>query len=138
MRIALKRQALDRDGYILRVALPLLVVLAAMLVTRVPKPLVPTCTFKNWTGIPCGGCGTFRGLDLLARGELGAALVMQPLIIGSACLAIVYALCTLAAALFRWPRLQLIRWSARDTGWCLCFAVLGYFVNWGYLILDGR
>jgi len=120
------------------VALPLLVVLAAMLVTRVPQPLVPACTFKNWTGIPCGGCGTFRSLDLLARGELGAALVMQPLIIGSACLAIVYALCTLAAALFRWPRLQLIRWSARDTGWCLCFAVLGYFVNWGYLILDGR
>ena len=138
MRIALKRQALDRDGYILRVALPLLVVPAAMLVTRVPQPLVPACTFKNWTGMPCGGCGTFRGLSLLTQGQVVDAWAMQPLVIGSACLAIVYALYTLVAALFRWPRVQLTRWSARDTGWCLCFAVLGYFVNWGYLILDGR
>lgn len=37
------------------------------------------CLLRNWTGIPCPGCGVTRSLAALLRGDLGAALRVHPL-----------------------------------------------------------
>ncbi|MFT5123886.1 MAG: hypothetical protein ACI9TH_004680 [Kiritimatiellia bacterium] len=138
MRIVLQRQTLDRDGFVLRVVLPLLIVLALALTTLVPQPFVPACNFKTLTGMPCGGCGTFRGLGLLARGDIVSAWTMQPLIIGACLVAAAYAMYTFVASLLRWPQIGVAQWTARNTAWVISFAVFAYVANWGYLIFDGR
>jgi hypothetical protein len=40
---------------------------------------VPPCPFHALTGLPCAGCGTTRAVVALARGDVPAALALNPL-----------------------------------------------------------
>jgi len=42
-------------------------------------PLLPPCAFRALTGVPCLSCGTTRAAVALLHGDLGAALIVNPL-----------------------------------------------------------
>ena len=95
------------------------------------------CLLKAGTGVPCPTCGLTRVLEALARGDVAAALAINPLAllaIGGGLLYLGYAWLVVAGVLrpvrLGWlsPPMPLwLRWGLP--------AALG--VNWVYLILAG-
>jgi hypothetical protein len=47
--------------------------------TQVGASMVTVCALKGLTGWPCPACGTTRALLTLARGDLAAAVTLNPL-----------------------------------------------------------
>lgn len=101
-------------------------------------PLAGDCRFKGWFGIPCGTCGITRALLLLQHGDLWLALRMNPLLIA----ATVAALCYTPIAWLLWlgklPRPRLAAPSPAGRWLLLGLALGAFFLNWGFLIMDGR
>ncbi|HET6363493.1 MAG TPA: DUF2752 domain-containing protein [Nitrospirota bacterium] len=95
----------------------------------------PSCVFKGLTGVPCPTCGATRSVVHLARGELFASFVMNPLV--SLCFVIAtlvffYCLITLIMDI---PRISFIlsdheKNIVRSGTFALALA------NWCYLILS--
>jgi hypothetical protein len=104
----------------------------------VPEGLVPGCNFKHLTGYPCGGCGTFRGLGKLAKLDLPAAFISQPLIISLFVGTAGYSLYAMAARWFGWIIPVVSQWTSRDTKFLWGAVVLLFIANWAFLISDGR
>ena len=106
--------------------------------TFAPAFLIPRCHFKHFTGIPCGGCGTFRGLDELISLNIMHALRSQPLMITLFLCVTAYCIYTGLAFLLKRPVLTIRHWNRKDT--LTSAAVFGilFFANWMFLIADGR
>lgn len=102
------------------------------------EPLAGDCRFKGWFGFPCGTCGITRALLLLQHGELWSALRMNPLLIT----AVVTALCYAPIAWILWlgklPRPRIAAPSPAGRWLLLGLALGAFFLNWGFLIMDGR
>jgi len=93
------------------------------------------CGWKTVTGLPCLGCGGTRALFLLARGEWGDALRMNPgavLAAAGVAIAAVYAAGVVFLGLSPWRP----QWAARvPWRWLVLGAILA---NWAYLLAAGR
>ncbi len=96
-------------------------------------PLAPSCVFRTLTGIPCPTCGATRSVVNLARGEVFAAFMMNPLIalcLITAILVFLYRLVTLA---FDLPKINMIL-SSEDVEALRVGAVTLILAQWVYLI----
>lgn len=110
-----------------------LALVAAHLVELWQLP-VPPCTTRSLTGWPCPFCGSTRTLMAAARGELAAAVRLNPLIFLGAAAVLGWSVARaierftgrrFTAGLGEW--LRRLRW-----GWLLAGALL---VNWVYLAI---
>jgi len=96
--------------------------------------MLPPCTFKAFTGIPCPTCGTTRLLTHLANGDLAGAFELNPavaLVVVAAILLFAYD----AAALVCGSRIA-CSCSDRETRWIRSGAVAAFLVNWFYLTVN--
>lgn len=93
------------------------------------------CGWKEFTGLPCAGCGGTRALLLLVRGDWGTALLMNP---GVALAAVLGAAVSLYAAGVVFLKLPPWRpsWAARFRWRWLALAAV--VANWIYLLAAGR
>jgi Protein of unknown function (DUF2752) len=96
---------------------------------------ITLCTFKAMTGLPCMTCGGTRTLGLLARGDLGAALAMNPLVALAFFVLVPWALVDLVL----WTRGRAVAIELGPAGPRAVIAVIVVVLaNWAYLILMGR
>ena len=86
----------------------------------------PQCPFRALTGLDCPGCGTLRGLHQLARGDLIAALDLNPLMVLSLPFVAFSALSRAAGELRGRPVPSIFVPSAWI--WMLLVAVISFFV----------
>lgn len=93
-------------------------------------PLLPTCSYREWLGIPCATCGTSGAALALARGDVPGALRSNPL---GASAAIVFLAGGLIAPLWAWivARVPTRRPRGRSL---LAGIVLLILANWAYLV----
>jgi hypothetical protein len=57
----------------------ILVLVVLSLLPRTALGLMPPCTFKNLTGLPCALCGGTRSAHALLHGDVATALYLNPL-----------------------------------------------------------
>lgn len=95
-------------------------------------PHLRSCTFRNFTGIPCPTCGTTRTALALLDFDLPAALIVNPLATAAGVAFLVGGGLALVWALMCGPfPASSLRWSRR---WTLVILGAG-LINWIYLIL---
>jgi hypothetical protein len=87
------------------------------------------CTFRRMTGVPCATCGSTRAAFALARGDLFAALLLNPLVVVTGAVLALILLARLVSA--RRLRLELSR-PGRWLAWSIA-AVL-FAANWAWVI----
>jgi hypothetical protein len=95
------------------------------------------CPFKAATGWPCPTCGATRAVFALARGEMAAALSMNPAAVVLVVLYAIFACYAAATLVLDLPRVR-VRLASGDlvpARWTLGLATLG---TWGYLLAAGR
>lgn len=94
---------------------------------------LPSCAFKDLTGLPCPTCGSTRSIVHLAHGEFLSSLVMNPLIsIGSIGSTFLFLYCILTLA-FDKPRLGFVL-TEREKNAVRAGVVLLVLANWSYLV----
>jgi hypothetical protein len=93
--------------------------------------LLPSCTFKSMTGVPCPTCGTTRLLTHLAQGDLSIAFCLNPAVAFILISAIVLFLYD-AIVLFSGSRVA-FSLSPRESQWIRSGAIVALLVNWVYL-----
>jgi hypothetical protein len=143
MRLLLKPQSAERTDfeYVFGVLFIPLYTLFVFLLSRLPLSWVPRCRFHATTGIPCPGCGAFRGARLLFSGHALEAWLTQPILISVAFFALAYSLYSWIVVVGRLPRLHIEFVPARRRSVqrkMILVSVLLFLTNWMYLILDGR
>ena len=111
---------------------------AAFLCRLWPPALRPTCLFHAVTGLPCLTCGAFRCAELLARGALRDAWLMQPLLATLAIAAAAVSVYSWLALVLPLPPPRVPRWSRKSWLAAAVLAALLVLVNWAYLIAVGR
>ncbi|HYN42833.1 MAG TPA: DUF2752 domain-containing protein [Thermoanaerobaculia bacterium] len=103
------------------------------LVSRVASVLLP-CPVKAFTNVPCPACGSGRATLALARLDLPAAFVSNPLFSLAALLFVAGGVVALALAVsgrgVPEPRTLSVTLRAG--------LVLAVVANWAWLVLDGR
>jgi hypothetical protein len=112
--------------------IPLL--LAAMVgLTFLPESWHPRCwLYENW-GIACPACGGFRALQRLCRGNVWAALCLQPLLVLTALVAVAYSLYAFGVVCGRFRALRLVELTPRDRRIMVGVGVLLILLNWLYV-----
>lgn len=115
------------------------IALAALVLVRILPvfEMLPSCAFKHLSGAPCPACGSARSLRELAHGNFLSACALNPLFsaamlgaIGALLFDVVLGLCGL-------PR-PTLRVSRRAGNRLRILAVILFFANWTYLIMDHR
>jgi len=96
---------------------------------------VPSCVFRDLTGVPCPTCGATRSVVHLARGDFFASFSMNPLI--SLCIVVsvlvfFYSLITLIVGV---PRIG-VTLSDQEKNIVRYGTVALALANWCYLILS--
>jgi hypothetical protein len=96
---------------------------------------VPSCVFRDLTGVPCPTCGATRSVVHLARGEFFASFGMNPLV--SLCFVIAafaffYSLITLLVGV---PKIGVVL-SDREKNIVRSGTIALILANWCYLILS--
>jgi hypothetical protein len=95
----------------------------------------PRCTFHDWTGIPCPGCGATRSVRHLMHGNLPGALHMNPLFFIGVGLTGIYDLYAATVLALRLPRLRLDE-VPTWLGTTARFGIPALIVlNWAWLIV---
>ena len=96
--------------------------------------LVPSCAFKEHTGIPCPTCGSTRSIVYLSHGDFLAALMMNPLT--ALCLsgAVLLFLYDLVTVVFDVPRVSVSLTRREGNALRACIIAL-LITQWIYLIL---
>jgi hypothetical protein len=96
--------------------------------------MLPACTFKAVTGIPCPTCGTTRSLMYLAYGDITGSLIMNPLFSLAMISASILLLVRLTCLSFSHTRITLTH--TRREGTLLRAGMVGIFLaNWIYLMV---
>jgi hypothetical protein len=109
----------------------------AAMALAAPELRVPRCPFKILTGLPCPTCGATRACLALARGDLAAAWVFNPLLVFAGTGALVYLVYAAIVLAARLPRCRLLITATERTA--LRVAALAVVAaNWAYLITSGR
>jgi hypothetical protein len=97
---------------------------------------LPVCGFRQWTDLPCAGCGSTRAVLALSGGDIAGAWRWNPLATVAVCGAI------LGLATWLWDRrfgTAMAPAAARCLrpwlSWKALAALLG--LNWLYLLLNG-
>ncbi len=94
----------------------------------------PSCTLRSLTGIPCLTCGGTRCARALLEGDVGLALVWNPLVTVVVLAAGVFAIYAAVVTAFGWRRVRVWGLSRGERR----FLVIGVFgvaaANWVYLI----
>jgi hypothetical protein len=132
MRFFLKKRAKGQIEFGVIYGIMALLVLCAARFLPV-LTILPSCTFKSLTGVPCPTCGSTRSIVHLTHGEFLASLAMNPLAsiaCGGILLFFLYSLFTLALDS---PRLGLVL-TEREKNGVRIGVVLLVLANWGYLI----
>ncbi len=94
----------------------------------------PACTLRTLTGIPCLTCGGTRCARALMGGDVGLALVFNPLVVAAAFGAAIFMAYAAIVTAFGLRRLRVLGVSRGERRGLLIgiFALIG--ANWGYLI----
>ena len=109
-----------------------IVLLALVAARTLPiSTLLPACTFRSMTGVPCPTCGTTRLLTHLAQGDLSIAFCLNPAVAFILISAIVLFLYD-AIVLFSGSRVA-FSLSSRESQWIRLGAIVALLVNWVYL-----
>ncbi len=95
------------------------------------------CPVKTVTGLPCPSCGATRCALALARGDVGAALRLQPGLFALVALSCVYIPYALTVVIGRLPRVR-VRLSSRERLALRVAVPLAFVALWVFLVLDGR
>lgn len=106
-----------------------LLVLGGLLLERRAGSPVETCLFHRLSGHPCPTCGSTRVVLGLARGDWGAALLLNPLVALGLTLGGLVLLVRLVTA--RAPRLAL---SPREQHALLVLGVALLLGNWAWVL----
>ena len=105
-------------------ALALVVVGAVVLAAHAAG--IVLCPLRRFAGIPCPGCGSTRAAMLILRGEIAAAVAMNPLAVS------LFALFPAWLLFFRRRK-----WSCGAKVALLAIAVLAVAANWAWLLYRG-
>jgi hypothetical protein len=95
--------------------------------------LIPSCTFRMLTGIPCPTCGATRSVVALAGGNVAASFMMNPLTalcLLAGTLIFLYSLTCLA---FDLPKINLLLSSKEEIALKASVIIL-LLAQWAYLI----
>lgn len=95
------------------------------------------CPFRHITGIPCFTCGGTRAVLALARGDVRAAFVWNPLVAASAIAAAMWLFYAAVVTVLSAPRVR-VRLAERDRSVIRALAWAAIAGNWVFLILQGR
>ncbi len=106
-------------------------------ISYLPAKLIPICRFHATTGLPCPTCGATRSAQLLSTGNIIQAWLMQPLLITTTILAIIYSLYSFIVVLGKLPRIRLVNITAKNRNYILITSAIIIIVNWIYLALAG-
>jgi hypothetical protein len=133
-----EKQQPKTQGVPLGTVFGVVLVLAAALAAawlRLGLPL-PLCHFREWTGVPCPTCGATRMVQALLSGEIGQALVLNPLLFLGLAGVAAWALIATAVRLFGLPTWRM-RFGSRE--WLVVrLAVVALFLSdWIYLVWHG-
>jgi len=113
--------------------------LASYLLGRLHLPL-RTCTFLNWTGIPCPLCGGTRAFSGMVTGDWSNAVAESPLAsLFFLVVVVVFAWNTLALLTGRRIRRgRWLRFDSRRKRWAFgAVAAILVLANWGYRFQAG-
>lgn len=95
---------------------------------------LPSCFFREITGIPCPTCGGTRAALALLSGDLAGAFHANPLVAAAFVLLVGGGLVAGAIALAG----RGVREPERIPGWARAAVILVLAANWLWLIVDGR
>ena len=103
----------------------LAVLVVSLLFAPGSLPDLPLCNFREWTGLPCIGCGMTRAFCAIGHGKFSSAWEYNPL--GFLFYAAAVALLFLPLARRKWPG---IGKRFASTPWFLRLAILSIAVMW--------
>ena len=95
--------------------------------------LIPSCVFKNCTGLPCPTCGSSRAIVHLAHGDILSSIAMNPLTALCLAAAVSYFLFSLTTLVFDTRRMSL-KLEENEKSVVRAGEVLLILVNWAYLV----
>ncbi len=95
--------------------------------------LMPACAFKMLTGIPCPTCGATRSVVALARGDVTASFIMNPLTALCLLAGILVFLYSLATIIFDLPKINMLLSSKNEIALKASVIIL-ILAQWAYLI----
>ncbi len=141
-------QLLQTEGYrntsvsvasLMCLFLPVFNLLAGLLffherLTFLPESLHPRCwLYANW-GVACPACGGFRALQLLCRGKVWAAIDLQPLLVLTVLVAVVYSLYAFGVVFCRLRAFRVAEVTRRDRRIMVGIGFILILLNWGYVL----
>ncbi len=95
--------------------------------------LMPSCAFRRLTGIPCPSCGATRSVVALARGDVIASFMMNPLTALCFLAGVLIFLYSLATIAFALPKINMLLSSKEEIALKASVIVL-ILAQWIYLI----
>ncbi len=95
--------------------------------------LMPSCAFRMLTGIPCPTCGATRSIIALARGDVTASFIMNPLTALCLLAGILVFLYSLATVVFDLPKISMLL-SPKDEIALKTGIIILILAQWIYLI----
>jgi hypothetical protein len=96
--------------------------------------MLPPCAFRSAVGLPCPACGATRALVALARGDVGQALVLNPLLSLVVIAGLVLFFANVLSLALRLPRPSFV--LTRKEGWLVRSLAAGaVLLNWMFLAL---
>lgn len=98
---------------------------------------LPRCLFKLMTGLPCPTCGLTRAVMAMARFDVGAAFVLNPLAVAATAVGVMYLIYAAVVLAGRLPRLR-PRLAPRDLRTARILVLTALSANWLYLVVAGR
>ncbi len=107
---------------------------AAWYMVRHAERFPVQCLFHRWTGFPCPTCGTFRALQQIKVGHIGAAWRLNPLGTVAAFAGAVFVAYSWIAVLFRLPRPRLTGVSRIGRILLVTGVVVVILTNWWWLV----
>jgi hypothetical protein len=132
MRVAFKKRSTGGIEFgILYGSITLLVLCAARFLPILS--ISPSCVFKGITGIPCPTCGSTRAAIFLSRGDVAAALTMNPLATLGFIAAVLYFFYSIVTLIFDLPRISFTLREPEKQAVRVA-AIMLLLVQWIYLI----
>ena len=98
---------------------------------------MPRCPLHAATGIPCPTCGTTRSVAALLHGEVGRAIILNPLMTALLLGAALYVCYAAVVVLGRLPRLRWTEPNRSEARWIRISVIALIAANWAYLIWRG-